>query len=167
MTSWAVIFLMSITSIQWILRRGVLASEFLRPFSRAEFWWALRMAIFHDLKYLFGFYWLASLAGPSVIAWQAPTVWTVVLSLLGAVGAFAWIHGWLLLCIIGRRLWLHASVGCFTSTFAIILGSLAPGISIGREQNMIAAISVGLIVLLAGFGLQWQIQRKLETWELA
>ncbi len=167
MTSWAVIFLMSITSIQWILRRGVIASEFLRPFSRSSFWWSLRMAIFHDLKYLFGLFWIASFLGPAAIASQMPTVLTLLLSLAGTAGAFAWMHGWLLLCVIGRRLWLHASIGCFTSTFAIVLGALAPGLSIGREQNMIAAISVGVIVLLAGFGLQWQIQKKLETWELA
>lgn len=167
MTSWAVIFLMSVTSIQWILRRGVIASEFLRPLSRTDFWWSLRVALFHDLKYLFAIFWIASFLGPSAIASQMPTVLTLVLSLAGTVGAFAWIHGWLLLCVIGRRLWLHASIGCFTSTFAIVLGALAPGVSIGREQNMIAAISVGVIVLLAGFGLQWQIQKKLETWELA
>lgn len=166
-TSWAVIFLMSITSIQWILRRGVIACEFLRPFSRSQFWWSLRMAIFHDLKYLFGVFWLATLLGPCVIASQSPTILTILLSLAGAAGAFAWIHGWLLLCIIGKRLWLHSSIGCFTSTFAIVLGALSPGITVGREQNLIAAISTGVIVLLAGCLLQWSIHRKLDTWELA
>lgn len=165
--SWVLIFLMSMAAIQWLLRRSMVSGEFLRPFGRSEFFRTLRMAIFHDLKYYFAVFWLAILIGPCYSESQYPGVVTVVLSIIGTLGAFAWIHGWLLLSVIGRRLWLHSSIGIFTGTLIIVLAAVSSGTSVSPKDSLLAPIISGIIVAVAGALLQWVIHRRLDTWELA
>ncbi|MBL8812622.1 MAG: hypothetical protein JNM43_20830 [Planctomycetaceae bacterium] len=165
--SWALVFLMSMAAIQWLLRRSMVSGEFLRPFGRSEFFWTLRMAIFHDLKYYFGIFWLAILIGPCYAESQYPGVITLVLSIIGASGAFAWVHGWLLLSVIGKRLWLHSSIGSLTGMLIIVLAAVSSGTSVSPKESLIAPIISGIVVAAAGAVLQWIIHRKLDRWELA
>ncbi len=162
----AMMMILMMTAMMWVGRRASIAADFLRPISRPKFWNALRMAIFHDLKWgiLFGLGWgLFSLymGNKGMIS-----PFTMVIALAVALGYFAFHHAWLTLVVIGKRLWLHATLAVVSSTVITGLTVAAPVLSFGEQADPPIAILLAIGVLAAGGLMQWGIARKLPDWEL-
>ncbi len=162
----AMVMILMMTAMQWVGRRASIAADFLRPISRPTFWNALRMAIFHDLKWgvLFGLGW--GLFSLYLANKGSLTLFTVALTLTSAVGFFAFYHAWITLIVICKRLWLMA-------TLAVVLGVLgtsmtvgASVLSFGEQADPPIAVLLAMIVLAAGGAMQWGVARKLPDWEL-
>ncbi len=162
----SLMMIMIMNTMMWLGRRDSIASDFLRPISRPKFWNALRMAIFHDLKWgiLFGLGWgLFSLymANKGVL-----TLFTVAVTLTTTVGFFAFYHAWVTLIVICKRLWLMA-------TLAVLMMGVGGGmmlasavLSFGEQADPSVTILLAIGVLTAGGMMQWGVARKLPNWEL-
>lgn len=158
-------FLM-INVMLWVNRRGTIAHEFLRPVSRPLFWRHLQMAIFHDLKTaalfaLGGGLWAAYLANQNSLP-----ILTIVHAVAATLGTLAFLHGWVMLMVIGKRLWLHATLAVITMALIAGLSIASVAMTVGKDQNVIAAGACVFWVVVAGSAMQWGINRKLPDWEL-
>ena len=162
----AMMMILMMTAMMWVGRRGSIAADFLRPISRPKFWKALRIAIFHDLKWgmLFG---LGSgllslyLGNKGVL-----TPFTTAITLATAIGFFAFYHAWVTLIVIGKRLWLHATLAVVSSAVITGMTVAAPVLTFGEQADPPIAILLAVGVLSAGGLMQWGIARKLPDWEL-
>jgi hypothetical protein len=165
--AWQMMLMMVMLSTYlWIARRGSIALDFLRPVSRRQFWWSLRMAIFHDLKWVFL---LAVPVQMTLLYLQkesAPTVVTYLVCLVSAVGLFAFLHGWVTLIVIGRKLWLHATLAVVTLTPLMILTAFALALTFQADSAPLYAAGIATAVALIGAGMQFIIERRLPHWEL-
>lgn len=162
----ATMMIIMINTMMWVGRRSAIAADFLRPISRPKFWKSLRLAILYDLApaTLFGLgggLWSIYLSQKS---W--PPALTLVNSLLVATGFLAMAHGWVTLMVIGKRLWLHATMGVFTMTMISGLSIAGVAMTFGKDQQPIAALACVFWVLLSGAVMQWAVARKLPDWEL-
>ena len=162
----AMMMILMMNTMMWLGRRSSIAAEFLRPISRPKFWNALRMAIFHDLKWgvLFGLSW--GLISLYMANKGSLTLFTVAMVLTTAIGFFAFYHAWITLIVICKRLWLLA-------TLAVVLGVVITGmtvgaavLSFGEQADPPIAILLAICVLVAGGLMQWGVARKLPDWEL-
>lgn len=160
-------FMILMTQVMlWVNRRGTIAHEFLRPVSRPLFWRHLRMAIFRDLKFaaLFALgigLWAAYLTNQNSLP-----ILTVVHAVAATLGALAFLHGWVMLMVIGKRLWLHATLAVITMALITGLSIASVAMTVGKDQNVIAAGACVFWVVVAGSAMQWGINRKLPDWEL-
>ena len=162
----AMMMILMMQVMLWVGRRGSIAADFLRPISRPKFWNALRMAIFHDLKagILFG------LAGGLFAMYQQNkgtlSPFTVAITVAAATGFFAYYHAWVTLIVIGKRLWLHATLAVVSSAVMTGMTVCAPVMTFGDHADPPIAILLAFGVLAAGGLMQWGIARKLPDWEL-
>lgn len=162
----AIFMFLMINVMLWVNRRGTIAHEFLRPVSRPLFWRHLRVAIFHDLKCaalfaLGGGLWAAYLTNQNSLP-----ILTVVHAVAATLGALAFLHGWVMLMVIGKRLWLHATLAVITMALVAGLSIASVAMTVGKDQNAIAAGACVFWVVVAGSAMQWGIARKLPDWEL-
>lgn len=153
--------------MMWIGRRGTIVHEFLRPIGRASFWRSLRLAIFHDLKWAVLFGLTGALYATYLGNKNSLHLLTILNATVSAIGLLAWIHGWVTLSVIGKRLFLHATLGIITCAgmFGAAISSVT--LTVGAEPAFVAAGSLAITVLAIGGLLQWGIARKLPDWELA
>ncbi len=157
---------MMMNTMMWLGRRSSIAADILRPISRPKFWHALRMAIFHDLKWgmLFGLGWgLFSLSMGN--KWVL-TPFTTATALATAIGFFAFYHAWVTLIVICKRLWLHATLALVSMVVIAGMTVAAPVLSFGEQADPPIAVLLAMIVLVAGGAMQWGVARKLPDWEL-
>ncbi len=162
----AMMMILMMTAMMWVGRRASIAADFLRPISRPKFWNALRLAIFHDLKWgmLLGLGWgLFSLSMGN--KWVL-TPFTAVIALATAIGFFAFYHAWVTLIVIGKRLWLHATLALVSMGVIAGMTVAAPVLSFGEQADPPVAVLLAMIVLVAGGAMQWGVARKLPDWEL-
>ncbi len=162
----AMMMILMMTAMMWVGRRSSIAADFLRPISRPKFWNALRLAIFHDLKWgiLFGLGW--GLFSLSMANKGAISPLTVAITVTTATGFFAFYHAWLTLIVIGKRLWLHATLAVVSSAVVTGMTVAAPVITFGEQADPLIAILLAFGVLAAGGLMQWGVARKLPNWEL-
>ncbi len=165
-TMQATMMILMLNVMLWVGRRSSIASDFLRPISRPKFWNALRLALFHDLKWgiVFG------LSGGLFAIYQGNkgmlSPFTVVIAVAAATGFFAFYHAWLTLIVIGKRLWLHATLAIVSSAVVTGMTVGAPVMTFGDRADPLMAILLAFVVLAAGGAMQWGIARKLPDWEL-
>ncbi|MFO0203843.1 MAG: hypothetical protein ACK528_12025, partial [Alphaproteobacteria bacterium] len=91
---------------------------------------------------------------------------TVVHAVAATLGALAFLHGWVMLMVIGKRLWLHATLAVITMALITGLSIASVVMTVGKDQNVIAAGACVFWVVVAGSAMQWGINRKLPDWEL-
>lgn len=162
----ATMMILMMNAMMWVGRRGSIASDFLRPISRPKFWQALRMAILRDLLPAI----LFALAGGMYAVYSSgkgvfqPLVWAN--ALVAATGFLALIHGWVVLMVIGKRLWLHATFAVVTSVIAGSFSTMSVALTQGETADPLSATLFALGVLAAGVVMQWAVNRKLPDWEL-
>ena len=164
--SQAMMMIMMMNTMMWMGRRSSIAADFLRPISRPKFWNALRMAIFHDLKWgiLFGLGW--GLFSLYMANKGSLTLLTVALTLTSAVGFFAFYHAWITLIVICKRLWLMATLAVVLGVVGTSMTVGAAVLSFGDQADPPIAILLAFCVLAAGGAMQWGVARKLPDWEL-
>ena len=165
-TMQAMMMILMMNAMLWVGRRSSIAADFLRPISRPKFWNALRMAIFHDLKWGI----LVGLAGGLFAIYLgnkgAISPFTVVIAVATATGFFAFYHAWITLIVIGKRLWLHATLAVVSSAVMTGMTVCAPVMTFGDHADPPIAILLAFGVLVAGGAMQWGIAKKLPDWEL-
>ena len=162
----ATMMILMMNTMMWVGRRGSIASDFLRPISRPQFWQALRQAILRDLvpAILFalvgGMYsvYMVNKGLPQPLAWAN--------ALVAATGFLALTHGWVVLLVIGKRLWLHATFAVVTIVFAASFSAASVFLTQGETADPLGATLSALGVLAAGVLMQWAVTRKLPDWEL-
>ncbi len=154
-------------SALWVGRRGSIASDFLRPVSREQFWSSLRWAIFHDMKPAFIFAVIGVFAAIylSGKASFSPLIVTVVLC--STAGLFAVNHGWLTLMVVCKRLWLHGTLAVVTTVVLFAFAGTSVMMTIEGELAPIFGLLLSISVLLVGVSMQVAIHRRLPRWELA
>ena len=162
----ATMMIIMINSMMWVGRRSAIAADFLRPISRPKFWKSLRLAILYDLAPAVFFAVIGGLWSVYLSQKGWPPALTLVCTGLVAMGYLAMAHGWVTLMVIGKRLWLHATMGVIT--MAIITGLSIAGVvmTIGKDQQPIAALACVFWVVVSGAFMQWAVARKLPDWEL-
>jgi len=165
--AWQMLMMMVILNTYlWIARRGSIALDFLRPVSRSQFWWSLRMAIFHDLKWIF----LLALPVQMTLLFlqieNAPSVMTFGVCLVSAVGLFSFLHGWVTLMVISRRLWLQATLAVATLTPLMILTAFAMALTLEADSSPLYAAGIAAAIGVVGAGMQLRIGQQLPHWEL-
>jgi hypothetical protein len=169
--AWQMLLMMiMLSTYQWVARRGSIALDFLRPVSRSQFWWSLRMAIFHDLK------WVFLIAVPLQMALlyfqkgNATTVMTYGVGLVSALGLFAFLHGWVTLIVISRKLWLQATLAVVSMIPLMSLSAFALALTFKADSAPsyapLLAVSIAVVVAVIGAGMQLIIERRLPNWEL-
>lgn len=167
--AWQTLLMMvMLSAYQWIARRDSIALDFLRPVSRGQFWWSLRMAIFHDLKWIF----LVALPVAFALLYfrsgNAPTVMTYGVGLVTGIGLFAFLHGWFTWLVIGRKLWLQATLAVVSMIFLMSLTAFALALTFESDSAPSPFYPAGIAAAIAvtGAGLQLDIRRRLPNWEL-
>lgn len=161
----SIMFLM-MTVMIWIGHRDSLAADFLRPIGRAQFWRALRLAILYDLKWGFLFILGWGMYSMHVSSKVGLSGFTASVTLVSALGFFAFFHGWIVLVMVSRRLWLVATLSVVSFVLAGGAAVAAPNLTRGDQADPLVAVLLTIAVVLAGSGLQWGIARKLPNWEL-
>jgi hypothetical protein len=162
----ATLMFLMINVMLWVNRRGTIAHEFLRPVSRPLFWRHLRVAIFHDLKFAALFALGGGLCAVYMVNQNSLPILTVFHAVAATLGALAFLHGWVMLMVIGKRLWLHATLAVITMALITGLSIASVAMTVGKDQNVIAAGACVFWVVVAGSAMQWGIARKLPDWEL-
>ena len=93
------------------------------------------------------------------------TPFTTAITLATAIGFFAFYHAWVTLIVIGKRLWLHATLAVVSSAVITGMTVAAPVLTFGEQADPPIAILLAVGVLSAGGLMQWGIARKLPDWE--
>lgn len=162
----ATMMIVMMNTMMWVGRRSSIAADFLRPISRPHFWNSLRAAIFRDLLPAV----LFVVAGGSYTIYQGHqrviSPQTVMHLVIVVLGAFAFVHSWVFLMVIGRRLWLHATLGVATSTLILGASGAAVILTVVEKPEPLYAALLAIGVLAAGVAMQWGVHRKLPDWEL-
>ncbi|RLS56860.1 MAG: hypothetical protein DWH91_05720 [Planctomycetota bacterium] len=162
----ASMMILMMTVMIWVGRRDSLAADFLRPIGRVQFWRALRLAILHDLKWGFLFILGWGIYSMHVRSKVGLSGFTASVTLVSALGFFAFFHGWIVLVLVSRRLWLVATLSVVSFVLAGGAAVAAPNLTQGDQADPLVAVLLVMTVVLAGSGLQWGIARKLPNWEL-
>ena len=83
------------------------------------------------------------------------------------VGVFAFNHGWLVLLVVCKRLWLLGTLAVVTTTLMFAVAATSLGISLSGEMEPVYGLLISIGILLIGVILQLVIHRRLPRWELS
>lgn len=144
---------------QWVARRPILASEFLRPVTRQRLYGSLWSATAIDMGRIFLVLTVMG-AGALVYRKEDGEVWSVFLLTMGAL--FLLVHGYLMWALTARRLWIPLICGAVTVFGALPLLVIIPATLIPDQPGTRGSIWPVFVALTAGIvtGIALELWRK-------
>jgi len=144
---------------QWVARRPMLCSEFLRPVTRQRLYGSLWSATAIDMGRIFLVLTIMG-AGALVYRKEDGEVWSVFLLTMGAL--FLLVHGYLMWALTARRLWVPLICGAITIFGALPLLVIIPATLVPDQPGTRGSIWPVFVALTAGIvtGIGLEVWRK-------